>query len=418
VGKTDYLFKPGKLTFVMDGQFGSSGKGKISSYIGENADDWTFACNAFSAQAGHWVRLDDGREYFYQHLNSVAYLTDKYEKLYIGAGSVIELPALLREIEVNKVPPEKLGIDPKAMILDESIDAGFERGVIGFDGIPLMDGRKHRGTASRGSTCHGCGSALARKVLRRSSVLTADRCLYLADYICDVPTEIIRRLKRGESGLLEIAQGFPLSLNGRFFPFTTSRNVTTSQALSDMFIPPKYAGTVVINLRTLPIRINSKKYISEDGRHLTWEEVQNGVPHTVFEGNSGPWYPDQKELTWEEVTKNSGSPDPIVEMTSVTKLPRRIATFSRENVEEAIRFNDAGKGVVLSLNFANYIDHNMSRRRGGIESLTRRFFEWYRENLGDLSKMVDFIGTGALTEDMIDIDRSSLGLIDYVTSEW
>ncbi len=382
----------------MDGQFGSSGKGKIASYIGEHADNFQFACNAFSSQAGHWVRLEDGREFFYQQLNSVAYLVDKLEKLYIGAGSIIELPALQREIVDNGVPPSKLGIDPNAMILDAKLDAMFEQGLAGFDGAESTV--RHTGTASKGSTCHGCGSALARKVLRRPSVKTARDIPWLAGYVCDVAEEITERLEKGQSGLCEIAQGFPLSLNGPFFPYTTSRNVTTAQALSDMFLAPKYAGPVVINLRTLPIRINSNKYLGEDGTHLTWDEVQRGVPHTVYEGNSGHWYPDQEELTWEEVTESSGSPVPIMEMTSVTKLPRRIATFSLQNLWEAIQTNDCGKDVILSLNFANYIDHEVSGMRS---ELTETVADWILENLGPYSNQVRFVGTGALTEDMVQL---------------
>lgn len=395
---TNKYFDKGKLTIVMDGQFGSSGKGKIASYIASKADNWQFACNAFSAQAGHWVKLDDGRTYFYQHLNSIAYDVNKYEKLYIGPASAIELPALLNEIEKNKVTPDKLGISPIATIISEA-DMEFERGTMGFDGTESAD---DKGTARFGSTCHGVGSATARKVLRRPSVVCARDVEELKPFLCDVSNEIAERLENGQSGLLELAQGFPLSLNGRFYPYCTSRNVTVAQAMSDMFLPTKYAGQVIVNLRTLPIRINSKKFIGADGRHLTWDQIQANVPHTVYEGNSGDWYPDQREMSWEEVTKFSGSPDDIIEMTSVTKLPRRIATFSRENLEEAIRFNDTGHGLHLCLNFANYIDYDLTGKRSK-EDITSKFQEWVSENLGTRSEDVAFIGTGALTDDMIQL---------------
>jgi hypothetical protein len=407
----NYLFKPGMLTTVMDGQFGSSGKGKIASYIGENADNWSFACNSFSAQAGHWVKLDDGRCYFYQQLNSVAYQPEfspgwadrPGRKLYIGPGSCIELPALLREIEENHIVPGSLGIHPKATII-LPVDEEFERGTGGFDGAPLPEGSP-LGTAKFGSTCHGVGSAVARKVLRRPSVLTVDKVEDLAPYLCDVAAEITRRLEKGESGLLELAQGYPLSLNGPFFPYCTSRNVTVAQALSDLFLAPKYAGPLIINLRTLPIRINSKKYIGKDGKHLTWDEIQDGVPHEVYEGNSGHWYPDQYELSWEEVTKSSGSPDPIIEMTSVTKLPRRIATFSRMNLEEAIRYNQSREDTYLSLNFVNYIDYGMTGKRD-VKDISPKFLSWVGQNLGDLKRKVAFLGTGPLTDDLIDVHES------------
>lgn len=399
MGPTGYLFKPGLLTIVMDGQFGSSGKGKIASFIGEKADNWTFACNAFSAQAGHWVRFGDGRCFFYQHLSSVAYDPSRFEKLYIGPSSCIELPALLREIEENNIGENQLGIAPQAVIIEKS-DQLFEQGLAGFDGAALSDSS---GTSRFGSTCHGVGSCGARKLLRRPSVVTVDKIDALRPYICDVPNEITERLDRGESGLLELAQGFPLSLNGRFFPYCTSRNVTVAQAMSDMFLATRYAGPVVMNLRTLPIRISSNKYIAiDDGRHLTWDEVQEGVPHTVYEGNSGHWYPDQVELSWEEVTKHSGSPEPLVEMTSVTKLPRRIATFSFENLQEAIRVNDTGKGMFLSLNFANYIDYKLFGCSKP-EEIPETFYDWMRSNLRAHADRVMFVGTGPNMEQMVQI---------------
>lgn len=462
------FFDAGLLTVVMDIGAGSSGKGKIGSYLAEHASNVDFAVNTFHPQAGHWVRLDDGREFFYQSLNSCAYLLgDKHrqiiqnmvedghdavrpsddgggtpedpplswnwdndyageqrraveegratslQKLYIAPGAMIELPALLREIQENGIQPHQLGISPLVPILDTEIDGGFEQGRLGFDGTYLFEklganwftkNGGEEGTARFGSTGHGVGSCNARRVLRRPSLKMARDIPELAQYICDVPNEIMTRLNKGESGLLELAQGFQLSMmHPLFYPYTTSRNVTVSQGLSDCMLPPKYAGQVIGNVRCLPIRISSNKYIAkDDGRHLTWAEVQSGVPHTVYEGNSGGWYPDQVEMSWEEVTASSGSPVPIMEITSVTKLPRRVATFSRQNVEEFIRHNDTGYGVILSLNFANYVSHGLTGQRWSTPIRGGKFGQWMLEALGDdLVPMVRFVGTGAKTDDTI-----------------
>jgi adenylosuccinate synthase len=394
------FFKPGKLTICMDGGAGSSGKGKLASYVTENADNWTFACNAFAPQAGHWVRLDDGSTYFYRTLNGCAYNFNKYEKLYIGPGATLELPALFREIQENHVPDHKLGISPLALIL-EDFDAEFERGEKGFDNTKLVG--LSDGTMRTGSTCHGVGSAAARRVLRRASVRTAKDIPELQKYLCDVPGEITSRLDRGESGLLELAQGFQLSLlHTRFAPHTTSRQVTVAQGMSDMFLAPKYAGQVILNFRTYPIRINSKKFIGEDGKHLTWAEVEAGIPHTVYEGNSGGWYPDQHEVDWDYVTKAAESPTKLIEITSVTKLPRRVATFSLENVREAIKYNDTGNGVHLSINFANYVDYAMSGATQ-VDQITTKMSQWLIANLGNLVNNVMIIGTGPKTSETISL---------------
>lgn len=404
MGNCNNFFNSGKLTILMDGGAGSSGKGKMASYITENADNWQFACNAFHPQAGHWVKLRDGRSFFYQTLNSCAYNVDKYEKIYLGPGAMIELPALLREMEENNIPRHKLGISPVIPILDEKLDQGYERGTLGFDGsLDIVDSN---GTAKSGSTAHGVGSCNARRILRRPSLKLARDVETLKDLICDVPTEIQDRLNKGQAGLGECAQGYQLSLmHSRFYPFCTSRNVSVAQMMSDMFLPVRFAGQVVLNFRTHPIRINSNKYISKiDGRHLTWKEVQAGEPHTVLKGNSGPWYPDQEEVTWEELTKSSNSPADLTEITSVTKLPRRVATFSKMNVREAVRDNDTGHGIRLALNFANYVDAAMLGARSGLQ-ITKKFDEWVgREFPEEFIELLTLIGTGANTEDTVRIN--------------
>src|SRR5947209_8531498 len=134
---TDFVFTPGKLTITLDGGAGSSGKGKLGSFLCEHADNWTFACNTFMPQAGHWVKLDDEkRTFFYQTFNSCAYLADRYERLFIGPGAAIELPAFWREIEESSIPRHKIGISPLTSVLQE-IDTGYERGTCDFAGNAL-----------------------------------------------------------------------------------------------------------------------------------------------------------------------------------------------------------------------------------------------------------------------------------------
>jgi len=398
------FFNPGKLTTLLDAQAGSSGKGKLTSYIAENSNNFQFACQAFAPQSGHWVVLDDGRKFLYQTFNSNLYLHEKFEKFYIGPGGMIELPALWRELEENGVPHSKIGISPWAAILDEALDQGYERGTLGFDGAEVAT--DVNGLSRSGTTAHGVGSCGARKMLRRPSLKMAKDIPALAHMICDVPKEIATRLDSGQSGLLEIAQGFQLSLNGGHYPFVTSRNCTVAQGMSDMMLPTKYAGQVIMNFRTFPIRINSNKYKDRsNGKYLTWAEVQSGkFDVEVFEGNSGNWYPDQKETSWEKITKDSGSPNPIMEITTVTKLPRRCATFSNDNIREAIAANDTGHKITLSLNFVNYVDYQVTNVRTGCKQLPDKLSNWLRDNVApEYLPMIELLGTGAATEATIDL---------------
>ncbi len=95
-----------------------------------------------------------------------------------------------------------------------------------------------------------------------------------------------------------------------------------------------------------------------------------------------------------------------MEMTSATKLPRRIFTFSRENVEDAIRHNRANGEMYLSVNFANYINDKLTGHRGRSTSgdvVLAELDQWLQENLGGHRQGLRFIGTGAKTDDMIQL---------------
>ena len=84
---------------------------------------------------------------------------------------------------------------------------------------------------------------------------------------------------------------------------------------------------VVGTARTFPIRVANR--FDEQGQQV---------------GYSGPCYDDQVEITFEDIGQKT-------ELTTVTKLPRRIFTFSGQQIEEAIQYNGAD-GVFL--NFVNY----------------------------------------------------------------
>ena len=95
---------------------------------------------------------------------------------------------------------------------------------------------------------------------------------------------------------------------------------------------------------------------------------------------------------------------PIMEMTSVTKLPRRVFTFSKKNLHQAIKYNDTGHQIHVSVNFADYVDVGMAGKRGGRSDLTTKFKSWLVDNISsDLPKnaLISFIGTGPLTDDTI-----------------
>jgi hypothetical protein len=410
---TNFCFQPGKMTILLDGGAGSSGKGKLASFIGQNADNWQFCCNAFMSNAAHWVVVD-GRKYMYQSLNSVAHLKKRYEKMYICGGAVMELGPLLDEIKQHRLAPFKLGIHPTVAIVQD-IDIGYERGTCNFEG-EAYEQAQHSDCMKLGSTLHGVGAARARRILRRSDVLLARDIPELQPYICWTDREMMDRLEHGQAGFMEIAQGYQLGYLSQFYPKTTSRNCTVAAGLDDCGLPPAVVGDVIINFRTYPIRVNSNKYVhTESGAILTAEDMDQmkidgeADKIKVLEGDSGGCYDDQHEITWEEVTESSGVKliDPsrnISERSSLTKLERRVYTFSKKNLQDACRFNRTSGNTWVCVNFINYIDASIEGARGDYVLASDKIREWVNENVqfeNETTEMLKFLGTGAETDDMI-----------------
>ena len=404
---TSFAFHPGKMTVLLDGGAGSSGKGKVASFVGQYANNWQFCCNAFMSNAAHIVVDNNGRKYLYQALNSVAHLKERYEKMYICGGAVMELKPLLNEIEQHRMTSATLGIHPITAIVQQK-DIDYERGVCDFEGNKIDNVQSD--CMKLGSTLHGVGAARARRILRRADVLLARDIPELKPFLCWTDREMMDRLERGQAGFMEIAQGYQLGYLSQFYNRTTSRNCTVAAGLDDCGLPPSVVEDVIINFRTFPIRVNSNKYVNIDTNAiLTAEDMDtmraDGYGHLikVLKGDSGGCYEDQREITWDEVTDSSGikNIDPnaeIRERTSLTKLERRVYTFSKQNLKDALRFNQGNGKTYVSINFINYIDATITG-----QNTTEKVRQWLRENteLNSPKEELRFLGTGPKTDDMI-----------------
>lgn len=410
----DPFFKRGKLSFVLDGGAGSSAKGLRGAHIWKyhKPDHTTFAVNTFMENAAHTITHKDGKEYIHQCLSSITSV-GKYEKQYLSPGCVFAAETIIKEIDLFSLKPDKLGIHPNAVIVTQK-DIDYERGICDFEGTPKPD--QDSANLRIGSTLHGVGAARARRVLRRSDVVLAKDIKELQPFICNTQEEIMNRLQKGESGLMEIAQGYQLGLMSQFYPKCTSRNCSIAAALDDSLLPPSIIGPVTVNFRTFPIRVNSNKYIRKsDKKILTWSEV-NSTPTEDIElikGDSGSCYPDQTELTWEDISARAGKT--IFEQTSLTKLPRRVYSFSLQNLKEALLYNNTGHEMFISINFINYIDATVENKNKPSDVLTQTVQRWLCDNVfseelwehyskNKINIRGLFLGTGRCIEDSILID--------------
>lgn len=310
------FFINGGVYVLVDGQFGSTGKGLAADLLEQYDRAMGFLVDTVTTNAapnsGHTAILEDGTKVFTQQIpvfsacRGVMRPTDELTAhegavyTYLNGGAVIDFNYLDAEYERYLAPTEMpLSIHNAAAVICGEVFEAFDASSL--DKIA--------------STGKGTGQAMAAKVMRMPYVYENQQ----RDYA--TMQRGVARYPAGEVILVETAQGFSLGPNSGFYPYVTSRECTVPQALADAgFHPNSYQGGLMV-LRTFPIRVGN-----------------------TAEGTSGGWYPDQKELSWEEV----GQP---AELTSVTKRVRRVATFSEMQLRQAVQMNQPN---VILLNFCNY----------------------------------------------------------------
>lgn len=305
-----------QLHVVTDLQYGSTGKGLLSGYLAERFQPDTVVI-AFSPNAGHTYIDGDGNKFVNTAIPN-GIVSNALRRILIGPGSVINPDTLMAEIEQYA-----LWLDGVDIMIHENaaVVTQFHRDLEAASMLAI------------GSTMKGVGAAVIDKIKRdpRANIIARDALVStpLEGYVVTTQ-EYNAALDKGEIVMLEGAQGFSLSINQGFYPFTTSRDCTVHQLLSDCAIPRPKSGVMRVwgCARTYPIRV-ANRY--KDG---------------VMVGTSGPCYDDQHEIKWEQLGM-------APELTTVTKLPRRIFTFSEQQIREAIRMNGVDE---VFLNFVNYID--------------------------------------------------------------
>jgi len=345
------VLKPGKATVVLGGQFGSEGKGLAAAWLSGQGKVDIATTNA-GAQSGHTTRWRNGDKLVCYHLPTVGVL--QKTSCYLNAGSIISPEGLISEMIATKVNPSLVTIHSRAAVIDD-----MDR---------RTEGQEASSVAAIASTQKGVGEALSRKI-RRSSPL-AYRVESLAGFISEI--DLNAELKADRVVTVEVPQGTDLSINGQFYPYCTSRDCTVGAGLSDAGIHPSFLGDVIMVVRTYPIRVGN--LTGADGKEI---------------GFSGPFYPDSKELSWDDF------PGVEPEKTTVTGRIRRIATWSDRQYANALQIN---RPTAVMLNFINYF-------RGSEELLMRvermRSVEW---SLG--IHPAHLYCVGPCVEDVLEIDEA------------
>ena len=116
------------VTVVVGGQFGSEGKGKVAHYLARDMNA-RVVVRCGGPNSGHTVIDEKGNERIFQQLPTASILPNVM--LAICAGSYIDLDILFREIRKTELDPERLIIDPDAVIITEKLkDREAQSGLI------------------------------------------------------------------------------------------------------------------------------------------------------------------------------------------------------------------------------------------------------------------------------------------------
>jgi adenylosuccinate synthase len=320
---------------LVGGQYGSEGKGNIANYL---APEYDILVRVGGPNAGHVVFRAGNSPYTFRQLPTGA-LANRNAMLVVGAGAVVSLPDVLREIADLSVSVDKLIVDPQAMIIEQQ-DIEWETQNL---------------KQQIGSTAQGVGKATARKILNRQSgsdVRLARDIPELKHYVRDSIDFFGRAISSGQRILLEGTQGTSLSIHHGHYPHVTSRVTTAAGCLAEAGISPRHTRRVIMVCRTYPIRVGNTET-----------------------GNTSGYM--SREITLEEIARRSRVPLEDLQKTekgSVSKRPRRVAEFDWAQLRRSLVLNGP---TDIALTFVDYFDvsNQKAYRYEQLSSETLQFVE-------------------------------------------
>jgi adenylosuccinate synthase len=334
------------VDIVVGGQAGDEGKGKIAAYLAYK-DNYDYCVKVGGPNAGHTV-FYKGKIFALKSVPSG--FVNKKTKLIIVAGTYIIKEWLLKEMKETG-SENRFIIDPNCVIITEE-QTKAERN----------DKRMMNNIGSVGT---GLGVAI-RDRIDRKKIRFAREEKELKKYLKDVPDFLNRELEKGKKILLEGTQGFKLSLLHGEYPYTTSRDTSASNFLSEAGLGPKYVKDIYIVF---------KPYVSRVG--------------------PGPLENEIKDLDELEKYHTKGR-----EIGSVSKRLRRIGKFEWQTAIKAIKINSANKIAITHIDLFN---GNKGKEFSGE---AKKFLN----KINQLSKIYPYpklalISNGPKLEDIIDIRK-------------
>lgn len=343
------MSKKGRVFVVSGGQYGSEGKGRVAAKVVVD-NNCVYAVRCGGTNAGHSLTFSDGKILSARQL-SMSGVVSKEVKLVLPAGSLINPEILKDEMVRFDIDPSRVIIDKNAMIIEQQ-DIDVEQGNGMFDKIS--------------STQSGVGAASARRIMRSKDVKLAKDIevdgIPWTDMLANTAKLLNDAVDAGQNIMIEGTQGFGLSMyHSPFYPCTTSRDTGTSAFCSEAGISPFLVTDVILVMRAFPIRVSGQQ--------------------------AGPI---ANEMTWAEVTAESGSPNDLTEMTQVTKKMRRVGRFDFDMAKQAVMINRPTQLAIVALDYLDY----KNRGKTNYYLLTDDTKAFVQKVQNETGVQVGYIGTG------------------------
>jgi adenylosuccinate synthase len=352
--------KKGKLNIVFGGMAGSEAKGKLSGWLVENGEPDAIVMTS-SPNAGHTIILPDGTKKVSYHLPIGAVMSEC--PILLGPASLINHKSFSEEIVDLGIDPGRIIIDPRASVIHEYHIGEEEREKLSDIGSTLQGiGSCRRGKLERKGRSH-------HTLVHHIADMFAEIKVHVAGE--PIPSLINRMLDDGATLLAESTQGFDLDLEHGIDPvYCTSKMINPSMVAAEAGVAPSMVGDVMAVIRPYPIRVNNRT------------------------GTSGP-YAEAEEITWPMVEKRCGCPETLQEITTTTKLPRRVFEFSWSRFRHMVA---VCRPTAVCLQFANYLDWGCyDQLEGDMPPAVEQFVT----ELESLGPQVRWIGTGPGSREMI-----------------
>jgi adenylosuccinate synthase len=276
----------GEIIIVIGGQWGDEGKGKIVDYLSQNAD----FCVRFQggANAGHTIKIQD--ETYKLRLTPSGVLQGALG--IIGAGTVINLDVLEKEISELSLNPNNVIIDKKAiLILPCYIKEDEDKEIL----------RKEWGETPIGTTKNGIGIAYQHKALRiafrvedilnpdiwvkKARVIVeslssatkkentkkvediveymSEKNLFWKDYIYDCGEILHEAFASDNKVVIEGAQGTLLDITHGTYPFVTSSTTISGGVSAGIGCAIPRNSEIIGVTKAYCTRVGAGEFISE-----------------------------------------------------------------------------------------------------------------------------------------------------------